>query len=141
MPKEERNYMTGQQFRWRVSMRTRRKSRTWLNDFWTDYTEIQKCWLHLQFYKCLVIFPFLNNVCLLGFPGDSDGKESSCSAGNLGLVHELGKSRGEGNDFPLQYSCLEDSMDRRAWRATAHGVAKSQTWQRLWPFVFVSPDN
>jgi len=64
---------------------------------------------------------------LLGFPGDPDGKESSYSAGNLCLIHELGKSLGEGNDFPLQYFCLENPMDRRAWQVTAHGVAKSQT--------------
>ena len=45
---------------------------------------------------------------------------------NLGLISGLGRSRGEGNGYPLQYSCLENSMDRGLWRATVHGVAKSQ---------------
>ena len=63
----------------------------------------------------------------MGFPGSSDGKESVCNAGDLGSIPGLGRSPGEGNGNPLQYSCLESSMDRGAWRATVHGVAKSQT--------------
>ena len=51
----------------------------------------------------------------LGFPGSSDGKESACSAGDLGLIPELGRFPGEGNGNPLQYSCLENLMDRGAW--------------------------
>ena len=62
----------------------------------------------------------------LGFPGDSDGKESACNAGDLGLIPGLGQSSGEGNGNPLQYSCLENSMNRAAWRATVHGVTESQ---------------
>ena len=62
-------------------------------------------------------------ICL-GFPGGSDGKESACSAGDLGLIPGLGRFPGEGNGNPLQYSCLENPMDRGAWRAT---VAKNQT--------------
>ena len=62
-----------------------------------------------------------------GFPGGSDGKESACIVGDLGSISGLGKSSGEGNDNPLQYSCLEDFMDSGAWWATVHGVAKSQT--------------
>ena len=58
-----------------------------------------------------------------GFPGGSDGKVSACSAGDPGL----GRSPGEENDNPLQYSCLQNPMDRRAWRTTVHGDAKSQT--------------
>ena len=50
----------------------------------------------------------------MGFFGGSDGKESACSAGDLGSVAGLGRSSGEGNDNPLQYSCLENSMDREA---------------------------
>jgi len=61
------------------------------------------------------------------FPGGSDGKECAFSAGDLGSIPESGKSPGEGNVNPLQYSCLKNSMDRRSWRATVHGVAKSQT--------------
>ena len=61
------------------------------------------------------------------FPHVSDGKESACSAGDLGLIPGSGQSPGEGNGNALQSSCLENSMDRGAWQATVHGVAKSQT--------------
>ena len=63
----------------------------------------------------------------MGFPGDSDSKESACNVGDLGLIPGLGGSPGEGNGNPLQYSCLENPIDRGAWRATVHGVAESQT--------------
>ena len=63
----------------------------------------------------------------MAFPGGSDGKESACNAGDLGSTPGLGRSPEEGNGNPLQYSCLENSMDRGAWRATVHGVAMSQT--------------
>ena len=55
------------------------------------------------------------------------GKESACNAGDLGLIAGSGRSPGEGNGNPLQYSCLENSMDREAWQTTVHGVVKSQT--------------
>ena len=58
------------------------------------------------------------------FPGGSDGKESACNAGDPGSIPGLGRSPGEGNGYPLQYSCLENSVDRGAWWATVHGVAK-----------------
>ena len=61
------------------------------------------------------------------FPGGSDGKESDCDVGDPGLIPGSGRSPGEKNGTPLQYSCLENSMDRGAWWATVHGVAKSQT--------------
>ena len=60
-------------------------------------------------------------------PGDSDGKESACNAGDLGFFPGLRRSPGEGNGDPLQYSCLENPMDRGAWPATAHGVTKGLT--------------
>ena len=63
----------------------------------------------------------------VGFPGGSDGKESACNAGDLGSIPGLGRSPGEGNGNPLQYSSLENSMDRGAWQATVHGVTKSGT--------------
>ena len=63
----------------------------------------------------------------MGFPAGSDGKESACNAGDPGLIPGLGRFPGEGNGNPLQYSFLENSMDRGAWRATVHGVTKSQT--------------
>ena len=62
-----------------------------------------------------------------GFPGSSDSKESARDAGNVGSIPELGRSPGEGNGNQLQYSCLENSMDRGAWQAIVHGLAKSQT--------------
>ena len=62
----------------------------------------------------------------LGFPGGSDGKESTCNAGNLGLNPGSERSSREGNGCPLQYSCLENSMNRETWRATVHGIAKSR---------------
>ena len=64
---------------------------------------------------------------LLCFPGGSDGKESACKAEDLGLIPEFGRSPGEGNGNPLQYSCLETSMDRGARQAIVHGVTKSRT--------------
>ena len=56
--------------------------------------------------------------------GGSDGKESACDAGDPGLIPGLGRSPGEGSSNPLQYSCLENPMDRRAWRATVQAVAE-----------------
>ena len=70
----------------------------------------------------------------LVFPGGSDGKESACNAGDAGSVPGLGRSPGEWNGYPLQYSYLKNSMDRGAWQATVHGVAKSRT--RLSDFHF-----
>ena len=63
----------------------------------------------------------------MSFPGGSDSKESACSAGDAGLIPGSGRSPGEGNGNPLQYSCLENPMDGGAWWATVHGVAKCQT--------------
>ena len=63
----------------------------------------------------------------LGFPGGSEVKASACNAGDLGSIPGLGRSPGEGNGNPLQYSCLENSMDRGAWWAIVHGLAKSRT--------------
>ena len=62
-----------------------------------------------------------------GFPGGSAGKESACNVGDPGLIPEWGRSPRGGHSNPLQYSCLENLMDRVAWRATVHGVAKSRT--------------
>ena len=62
----------------------------------------------------------------MDFPGGSDSKESACNAGDSGSIPESGRSPGEGNGNPLQYSCLENPMDRGIWWATVHGVTKSQ---------------
>ena len=61
------------------------------------------------------------------FTGGSDGKVSACNVGDLDSIPGLGRSPGEENVYPLQSSCLENSMDRRAWWATVHGVTKNQT--------------
>ena len=60
-------------------------------------------------------------------PHGSDGKESACNAEDLGLIPGLGRSPGEGNSNPLQYSCLENSMHREVWQATVHGILKCLT--------------
>ena len=61
----------------------------------------------------------------MGFPGGSDGEESACNAGDQGSIPGLEKSSGEYYGNPLQYSCLENSMDRGAWQATVHGITES----------------
>ena len=68
----------------------------------------------------------------LGFPGGSDSKESACNAGDQCSIPGLGRSPGEGNGYPLQCYGLENSMDREAWQAIVHGVAKS--WTQLSDF-------
>ena len=72
----------------------------------------------------------------LAVAGSSDHKESACNAGDPGLIPGLGRSPGERNGNPLQYSCLENPMDRGAWRAIAHGFTKeSDTTERLSFFI------
>ena len=61
---------------------------------------------------------------LMGFPSGSDAKESAYNAGDLGSIPGLGRSPGEGNGYPPQYSYLENPMDRGAWQATVHRVAR-----------------
>ena len=63
----------------------------------------------------------------MGFPGGSEVKVFAWNAGDLGLIPGSGRSPGEGNGNPLQYSCLENPMDREAWQAAVHGVTKSRT--------------
>ena len=79
---------------------------------------------------CIEGFP--DSSVGLGFPGDSAGKESACNAGDMGSIPGLGGSPGEGHGTLLQYSCLENPMDRGVWWVTVHGVVKS--WTRLCDF-------
>ena len=77
--------------------------------------------------KAETLANWYSTVHAVGFPGGLDGKASACNAGDLGLIPESGRSPGVGNSNPLQYSCLENSMDGGAWWAAVHGVAKSRT--------------
>ena len=88
----------------------------------------------MPLYMCHWVFPknknffFINlSMIIKVFPGDSDGEESTCNAGDLGSLPGLGRSPGGGHGNPLQYSCLENPMDRGAWWAIFHGVSKSWT--------------
>jgi len=63
----------------------------------------------------------------LGFVGDSDGKESPCNARDLGSIPGVGRSPGEVNGYPLEYSCMKNPKDRGVWQVTVQGIAKSWT--------------
>ena len=76
---------------------------------------------------------------MMGFPGGSEVKASACNAGDQGLIPGSGRSPGEGNGNPLQYSCLENPMDGGAWWATVPRVTKSQT--QLSDFTFSYDTN
>ena len=75
-----------------------------------DDTVLVPCWIH--------------SIC---FPGGSDSKGCACSVGDQGSIPGSGRSPGEGNGSPFQYTCLENPMHRGAWQPIVHGVAKSQT--------------
>ena len=66
-------------------------------------------------------------ICIRGFPGGIVVKNLPANAGDAGSIPGLGRSLGEGNGNPLQYSCLENPTDKEVWRATVHGVPKSRT--------------
>ena len=93
-----------------------------------------------QNYFCTnLVITVIMKFSIQGFPGGSVDKESACKAGDLGFISELRRSPGEGNSYSLQYSGLVNFMDRGAWQATVHGVAKSQT--QLSDFHFHSIQN
>ena len=91
---------------------------------------ISNCFFFTLAVNCLALFcnMFLHVIHSLtlvrGFPGGSTSKESACNAGDLGLIPGSGIPPREGNSNPLQYSCLENSMNRGAWRATVHGITR-----------------
>ena len=77
---------------------------------------------------CQALFHIQTNVLFHGFPGGSVVKNPPANAGatgDVGLIPGLGRSPGGGNSYPLQYSCLDNLIDRVTWWATVHGVAKS----------------
>ena len=97
---------------------------------WPKHQEPEE-WVCYRFKRTVVdpgakILP--HSRITVGFPGGSDGKESTCSAGDPGSISGSGKSPGEGSGYPLQYSSLENSMDRRAWLTTVNRVSKNWTW-------------
>ena len=73
----------------------------------------------------------------MGFPGGLEGKASACNAGDPGSIPESGRSPGEGNGNPLQYSCVENPMDGEAWQATVPEVAKSRHKTERLHFTFL----
>ena len=98
---------------------------------------VRRCWdegwfvLHSPLYSVHdSVFSALPQYGSGGFLGGSDSKESACNAEDEGLIPGLGRSPGEGHGYPLQSSCLEDSMDREAWRATDHGIERRWTQLR-----------
>ena len=84
-------------------------------------------WNNLTIRNSFSFFLVFSTKSLWGFPGGSDSKESDCSVGDPGSIPGSGRSPRERNGYPLQYSCLENSMDREAWRTTVHRVTKNRT--------------
>ena len=107
----------------------------WLFHFnvWQNPLQLKKKYLVFKKKIKLRIKMSLKNFI---FPGGSEVKASACKVGDLGSIPGLGRSPGERNGNPLQYSCLENPMDRGAWWATVHGVAKSQTQLSHFHFLF-----
>ena len=97
--------------------------------FFTSSSSLLNIFCILMIYTS-ILFPrfwiMLTIVTLNSYSLVAQSKVSAHNEGDLGLIPGLGRSPGEGNENPLQYSCLENSMDRGAWQATVHGVAKSQ---------------
>ena len=100
------------------------------------YLMLPNCTLTMVYFILCTILVFQHNfktkIKLLkssnsGFPSSSDGKEPACNAEDVGTIPESGRTPGGGNGSPLQYSCLGNPMDRRAWQATFLGVTKSWT--------------
>ena len=118
---------------WATSQVTRDLiSQTWMKHFSPAVVAQIKHWTAKEILDQIFLFFSPNQLFLIllphsdkrGFPGGSDGKESVYNAGDPGLIPGSGRYSGEGNGNPLQCSCLGNSMDRRAWQATIHGVTK-----------------
>ena len=97
-------------------------SETWNFQFWNQNSLRPLSWsAHQASGSCTSSAAF---PAVPVFPHSSVGKESACSAGDLGSIPGLGRYPGEGNGNPLQYSCLENPMDRGTWQTTVYGVAR-----------------
>ena len=95
-------------------------------------------------HEKIVSFDFHGTHVALGFPGTSVVKNLPANAedaGDIGLIPGLGRSPGEGNGNPLQYSCLENSLDRGAWQAVAHGLTKGQTRLSMYAYMHTALGN
>ena len=88
-------------------------------------------WTSQSHFLCSYFLCSAPHMWCGGFPGDSDSKEFTSNAGDLGLILKLGRSSGEGHGYPLQYSYLENSMNRGAWRAIVHGITESDLTEQL----------
>ena len=93
----------------------------------TNVTSMQPAYLSLKLLSIIYLYIYIDIYIWYnrGFPDGSDGKESTCNAGDISLIPASGRSPGKGSGNSLQYSCLENSMDRGAWQTIVHGVAKS----------------
>ena len=76
-------------------------------------------------------FHMKRSHCSLNFTDGSDGKQYVCNVGDLGSISESGRSPGKGNDNPLQYSCLENSMDRETWVLVGYRPQVAKNWTQL----------
>ena len=117
-------YSTG---RWALRSVVTLRNRMGRGELWEKGYMYMYRWLaSLIMYRCSLVM-FLNMYrwfASLGFPHSSNSKESACNAGDLGLSPGSGRSSGEGNDNPFQYSYLENPMDRGAWQATDHEITR-----------------
>ena len=100
---------------------------------WATFTSLQSPnHQKIRNFPCHLLVRVRKIFLLLGmlwFPGGSEVKESACNSGDLGSIPGWGRSPGEGNGKPLQYSCMENPMDGGAlWATLVHGVAKTWTW-------------
>ena len=117
----------------------------WLRLSVTEHTLTTTLFLVFLLYVCVCVYIYLCVYIYIyiyihtRLPGSPDGKESACNMADLGSIPGLGRSPGEGNSYPLQYSYLENSMDRGAWQVTVHGVAKIYIYIYIYILYISSP--
>ena len=114
----------------------------WVSEFHTNEWKIPQYML-ITLTCLLAPAGTTTNVIIISstimvFPGSSVGKESACNAGDPGSIPEMERYPGEGNGYPLQYSCLGNPMDRGAWPAIVHGVPKSRTQLTEWHVIWIT---